>query len=141
LIKELLDAGLLHEDVNTILGKGLRRFTQMPALTDEGQIIWQNPLAVSRDTSVLAPVSAPFMAEGGMKVLEGNLGRAIMKVSAVPSNHWVIEAPARVFYQQQDVLTAYQQGELNQDVVIVIVGQGPAANGMPELHQLSPALA
>lgn len=141
LIKELLDAGLLHEDVNTILGKGLRRFTQMPVLNDKGQITWQPPLAQSKDLSVLAPVSAPFLAEGGMKLLEGNLGRAIMKVSAVPADHWIIEAPARVFYQQQEVINAYQAGELNQDVVVVVVGQGPSANGMPELHQLTPALA
>lgn len=141
LIKELLEAGLLHENVNTILGKGLKRFTQMPALNDAGEIVWQAALKKSLDPSVLAPASAPFLPEGGMKLLEGNLGRAIMKVSAVRPEDWIIEAPAMVFYQQQQVLEAYEAGKLNQDVVVVMVGQGPAANGMPELHQLTPALA
>lgn len=140
LIKELLDAGLLHEEVNTVLGKGLRRFTQMPALDEQEQIQWQPALEKSLDPNVLAPVSAPFMPEGGMKLLEGNLGRAIMKVSAVPKEHWFIEAPAKVFYRQEDVLHAYQADELNQDVVVVVAAQGPSANGMPELHQLMPAL-
>lgn len=141
LIRELLEAGLLHEDVHTILGQGLSRYTQMPKLNKEGRLIWQPTIKESQDSSVLATVKKPFMPEGGMKLLEGNLGRAIMKVSAVPMEHWHIEAPAKVFYQQQAVLDAYAQGELNQDVVVVVAGQGPGANGMPELHQLIPALA
>lgn len=140
LIRELLDAGLLHEDVNTVLGNGLRQWCQSPALDNEGELTWVPVVAESGDLSVLAPAHAPFLREGGMKLVSGNLGRAIMKVSAVPDDRWVIEAPARVFTDQQQVLTAYQSGELNKDVVVVVKGQGPKANGMPELHQLTPAL-
>ena len=140
LIRELLDAGLLHEDVNTVLGHGLRQWCQSPALNNEGELTWVPVVAESGDLSVLAPAHAPFLREGGMKLVSGNLGRAIMKVSAVPDDRWVIEAPARVFTDQQQVLTAYQSGELNKDVVVVVKGQGPKANGMPELHQLTPAL-
>ena len=140
LIRELLDAGLLHEDVNTVLGHGLRQWCQSPALDNEGGLTWVPVVAESGDLSVLAPAHAPFLREGGMKLVSGNLGRAIMKVSAVPDDRWVIEAPARVFTDQQQVLTAYQSGELNKDVVVVVKGQGPKANGMPELHQLTPAL-
>jgi phosphogluconate dehydratase len=140
LIRELLDAGLLHEDVNTVLGHGLRQWCQSPALDNEGELTWVPVVAESGDLSVLAPADAPFLREGGMKLVSGNLGRAIMKVSAVPDDRWVIEAPARVFTDQQQVLTAYQSGELNKDVVVVVKGQGPKANGMPELHQLTPAL-
>jgi len=140
LIKELLDAGLLNEDVNTILGKGLRRWCQTPTMDSEGELSWVDCAAESADLSVLAPAHAPFLREGGMKLLAGNLGRAIMKVSAVPDDRWVIDAPAKVFTDQQQVLAAYQAGELNQDVVVVVKGQGPGANGMPELHQLTPAL-
>ncbi len=140
LMRELLDAGLLHEDVNTVLGHGLRRWCQSPALDNEGALTWVPVVAESGDLSVLAPAHAPFLREGGMKLVSGNLGRAIMKVSAVPDDRWVIEAPARVFTDQQQVLTAYQSGELNKDVVVVVKGQGPKANGMPELHQLTPAL-
>lgn len=140
LIRELLDAGLLHEDVNTVLGHGLRQWCQSPALDNEGELTWVPVVAESGDLSVLAPAHAPFLREGGMKLVSGNLGRAIMKVSAVPDDRWVIEAPARVFTDQQQVLTAYQSGELNKDVVVVVKGQGPKANGMPELHQLTPAL-
>ena len=140
LIRELLDAGLLHEDVNTVLGHGLRQWCQSPALDNEGELTWVPVVAESGDLSVLAPAHAPFLREGGMKLVSGNLGRAIMKVSAVPDDRWVIEASARVFTDQQQVLTAYQSGELNKDVVVVVKGQGPKANGMPELHQLTPAL-
>jgi phosphogluconate dehydratase len=140
LIRELLDAGLLHEDVNTILGEGLRQWCRKPVLGASGELAWTNVAAESADLSVLAPAHAPFLREGGMKLVSGNLGRAVMKVSAVPDDRWVIEAPARVFLDQQEVLAAYQAGELNQDVIVVVKGQGPRANGMPELHQLTPAL-
>lgn len=140
LIRELLDAGLLHEDVNTILGEGLRQWCRKPVLDASGELAWEDVAAESADLSVLAPAHAPFLREGGMKLVSGNLGRAVMKVSAVPDDRWVIEAPARVFLDQQEVLAAYQAGELNQDVVVVVKGQGPRANGMPELHQLTPAL-
>lgn len=141
IIKELLDAGLLHENVNTILGKGLRQFTQTPALNDQGELTWHAVANDSLNPNVLAKSQTPFMSEGGLKLLEGNLGRAIMKVSAVSDDDWAIEAPARVFMHQQDVLDAYHAGTLNQDVIVVVAGQGPAANGMPELHQLTPALS
>lgn len=141
LIRELAQAGLLHTDVNTIMGKGLDAYYQEPFLTAEGTLGWRPAVSESLDLAVLAPAHAPFMREGGMKLLEGNLGRAIMKVSAVPDDRWVIEAPARVFHSQQAVLAAYQAGELQQDVVVVLAGQGPGANGMPELHQLTPALS
>lgn len=140
LMRELLDAGLLHEDVNTILGHGLRRWCQSPELDSDGELVWREVVKESGDLSVLAPTHAPFLREGGMKLVSGNLGRAIMKVSAVPDDRWVIEAPARVFTDQHQVLAAYQAGELNKDVVVVVKGQGPKANGMPELHQLTPAL-
>lgn len=139
LIRELLDAGLLHEDVNTVMGKGLRHYTQEPYL-DGVQLKWRPAVAQSRDLSVLAPAHAPFMREGGIKLLSGNLGNSVMKISAVPEDRWRIEAKARVFQHQEEVVKAYQNGELNRDVVVVLNGQGPSANGMPELHQLIPAL-
>jgi len=139
LMRELMDAGLLHEDVNTILGKGLRQWCKKPVLK-EGELVWEPVAQESSDLAVLAPAHAPFLREGGMKLVTGNLGRAMMKVSAVPDDRWVVEAPARVFTDQQQVLAAYQAGELNQDVIVVVKGQGPRANGMPELHQLTPAL-
>lgn len=140
LIKELLDAGLLHNDVNTILGKGLDAWTQQPKLNQEGELEWLPAETVSQDETVLAPVSKPFLSEGGMKLVQGNLGKAVMKVSAVPDDRWVIEAPAKIFTDQQSVIAAYKAGELNQDVIVVVKGQGPRANGMPELHQLTPPL-
>ena len=140
LMKELLGAGLLHNEVNTILGYGLERWCQKPVLNESGQLSWVESAAESADTSVLAPVSQPFLHEGGMKLVSGNLGRAVMKVSAVPDDRWVIEAPAKVFTDQQQVLDAYKNGELNQDVIVVVKAQGPKANGMPELHQLTPSL-
>ena len=140
LMKELLAAGLLHNDVNTILGHGLEAWCSHPVLDAEGKLSWQPVADESADTSVLAPVSKPFLNEGGMKLVSGNLGRAVMKVSAVPDDRWVIEAPAKVFTDQQQVLAAYKNGELNQDVIVVVKAQGPKANGMPELHQLTPSL-
>jgi phosphogluconate dehydratase len=140
LIRELLDAGMLHGDVRTILGEGLQQWCQMPYEDDKGQLAWKAVAAESGDLTVLAPAHAPFLREGGMKLVSGNLGRAMMKVSAVPDDRWVIEAPAKVFTDQQQVLDAYRAGDLNQDVIVVVKGQGPRANGMPELHQLTPAL-
>ncbi|MDK2779343.1 MAG: phosphogluconate dehydratase [Pseudomonadota bacterium] len=139
-IRELAQAGLLHTDVNTIMGKGLEAYYQEPWLDHDGNLGWRMGGAESLDLDILAPAHAPFMREGGMKLVAGNLGRAVMKVSAVPDDRWVIDAPARVFYSQDAVLAAYRAGELNQDVVVVLAGQGPGANGMPELHQLTPAL-
>jgi phosphogluconate dehydratase len=139
LIRELLQAGLMHEDVQTVAGRGLRAYTQEPWLSPEG-LAWRDAPVQSGDTSVLRPASDPFSADGGLKLLRGNLGRSVIKVSAVKSEHRVVEAPARVFDSQDDVLSAFKAGELARDVVVVVRHQGPRANGMPELHKLTPAL-
>ncbi|MXR36417.1 phosphogluconate dehydratase [Craterilacuibacter sinensis] len=139
-IGELLDAGLLHADVTTILGQGLARHTQEPWL-DQGQLSWRDAPLHSRDESVLRPASQPFQTDGGLKLLTGRLGRAVIKVSAVSPERRRIRAPARVFHDQSSLLEAFQRGELEQDMVAVVRFQGPRANGMPELHQLTPALA
>lgn len=141
LVRELLSLGLLHPDVQTVLGAGLEAYTQTPALNDQGQIEWQTTAAESQNEHTLRSAQQPFAPEGGLKLLSGNLGRSVIKTSAVPEEHWRIKAPVRIFYTQQQVLAAYQQGELNQDVIVVLLGQGPAANGMPELHQLIPSLS
>lgn len=139
LIKELLDAGLLHEDVNTVAGYGLRRYTQEPKLLD-GELRWVEGPTVSLDTEVLAPVAAPFQSNGGLKLLKGNLGRAVIKVSAVQPQHRVVEAPAVVIDDQNKLDALFKSGELEKDCVVVVKGQGPKANGMPELHKLTPLL-
>ena len=140
LINELIGAGLMHEDVQTISGPGLRASALEPWLSPGG-LAWREASAASCDTSVLRPAADPFSADGGLKLLRGNLGRSIIKVSAVGSHHRVIEAPARVFDSQEAVLESFQRGELARDVVVVVRFQGPRANGMPELHGLTPALA
>jgi phosphogluconate dehydratase len=140
LIRELLQAGLMHEDVHTIAGRGLRAYTQEPWLSPEG-LAWRDAPAQSGDTTVLRPASNPFSADGGLKLLRGNLGRSVIKVSAVKSEHRVVEAPARVFDSQKEVIEAFKTGELARDVIVVVRFQGPRANGMPELHQLTPALS
>ncbi|WP_110993254.1 phosphogluconate dehydratase [Pseudomonas sichuanensis] len=139
LIRELLDAGLLHEDVNTVAGPGLRRYTQEPFL-DNGQLVWREGPQQSLDESILRPVARPFSAEGGLRVMEGNLGRGVMKVSAVAPEHQVVEAPARVFHDQQSLADVFKAGELECDFVAVVRFQGPRCNGMPELHKLTPFL-
>jgi phosphogluconate dehydratase len=139
LIRELLQAGLLHEDVLTVAGRGLSVYAQEPILADGG-VAWQPAPSASADQSVLRPVADPFSADGGLRVLEGNLGRAVIKVSAVKPADRVVEAPARVFDDQQAVLEAFRAGELTGDFVCVVRGQGPRANGMPELHKLTPEL-
>ena len=139
LIRQLLDAGLLHDDVNTVAGPGLRRYTQEPFL-DNGKLVWREGPQVSLDESILRPVANPFSAEGGLRVMEGNLGRGVMKVSAVAAEHQVVEAPARVFHDQQALADAFQAGELECDFVAVMRFQGPRCNGMPELHKMTPFL-
>jgi phosphogluconate dehydratase len=139
LIRELLQAGLMHEDVQTVVGRGLRAYTQEPWLSPEG-LAWRDAPVQSGDPSVLRPASHPFSADGGLKLLRGNLGRSVIKVSAVKSEHRVVEAPARVFDSQDDVISAFKAGDLARDVVVVVRHQGPRANGMPELHKLTPAL-
>ncbi len=140
LIRELLDAGLLHEDVPTVVGRGLRRYTQEPVL-EGGQVVWRDAPRTSHDTDVLRPVRDPFQPDGGMRLLQGNLGRAVFKASAVKPERRSVTAPARVFDSQAAMLAAFKAGELERDVVVVVRWQGPRANGMPELHQLTPSLA
>ena len=138
-IRELISAGLLHEDVRTVAGHGLSRYTEEPQL--EGSAIRFKPSpAISGDDSVLRTAAAPFSADGGLRVLRGNLGRSVIKVSAVNAAHRIVEAPALVFDDQDDVLAAFKRGELQRDFVAVVRFQGPRANGMPELHKLTPAL-
>lgn len=138
-IRELLDAGLLHDDVTTIMGKGLRAHSQEAWLNDGGADFRPAP-QTSGDDSVLRPAANPFSADGGLKVLAGNIGRAVIKVSAVKPEHRVVQAPAVVFNDQNELLAAFKRGELEKDFVAVIRFQGPRANGMPELHKLTPPL-
>jgi phosphogluconate dehydratase len=141
-IRELLDAGLLHDDVTTILGKGLRKHCAEPFLGegDKGVVFKDSP-AESGDEKVLRKHTDPFSPDGGMVLVQGNLGRAVMKVSAVKPQHRTVEAPALVFNSQEDFMDAYKAGQLDRDFVAVLRFQGPRANGMPELHALTPALA
>jgi phosphogluconate dehydratase len=140
LVRELLDAGLLHEDVTTVMGSGLRAYAQEPWL-NEGVLAWRPAPATSGDLDVLRPASAPFSSHGGLQLVSGNLGRAVIKTSAMKSDHFVIEAPAVIFETQEAVISAFKAGELDRDFVAVLRFQGPRANGMPELHQLTPSLA
>ena len=139
LVRELLNAGLMHGDVLTVSGAGLARYAQEPWLSEQG-LAWRDAPERSGDTEVLRSATDPFSADGGLKLVQGNLGRAVVKVSAVKPEHRSIEAPARVFHSQEDVEHAFKQGELHHDVVVVVRYQGPRANGMPELHGLTPAL-
>lgn len=140
-IRELLDAGLMHEDVLTVREGGLREYTRIPGRAEvDAGLVWNDPGA-SGDETILRPVHAPFSATGGLKLLTGNLGRSVIKVSAVPEDRHVIEAPARIFDSQEALLEAFKAGELERDVVCVVRWQGPRANGMPELHKLTPPLA
>jgi phosphogluconate dehydratase len=140
-IRELLGAGLLHGDVTTVAGEGgLARYTQAPALDGE-RLVWRDGPAQSGDASILLPAAAPFSADGGLKLLAGNLGRAVIKTSAVKPEHRLVEAPAIVFDSQEDVIAAFDRGELDRDFVAVVRWQGPRANGMPELHKLTPLLS
>jgi phosphogluconate dehydratase len=141
LIGELLDAGLVHGDVETVAGPGLARYRVEARLGDSGEARWVPSTPTSGDTDVLRPVSAPFRNDGGLRVLVGNLGTAAIKTSAVPDDRRVVEAPCRVFTGQREVTQAFQRGELDRDVVVVVRFQGPRANGMPELHQLTPTLS
>ena len=138
-IRELLDAGLMHADVLTVRPAGLREYTGEPHL-DGAELRW-NPIGASEDESVCRPVSAPFSATGGLMLLQGNLGRSVIKISAVPDDRHIIEAPARVFESQEAMLAAFNAQEMEQDIVCVVRWQGPQANGMPELHKLTPPLA
>nr|WP_209005455.1 phosphogluconate dehydratase [Steroidobacter agaridevorans] len=139
LIRELISSGLLHQDTVTVVGQGLEAYTREPWLSPNG-LEWRPAPAQSGDHEVLRPITDPFGADGGLKVLRGNLGRGVIKTSAVQPQHRVVEAPARVFDDQEDVIKAFKAGELARDCVVVVRYQGPRANGMPELHQLTPTL-
>ena len=138
-IRELLDAGLMHEDVKTILGDSLRAHCAEPFLEGEAVVFKPAP-AVSGDDSVLRTATVPFSADGGLRLLTGNLGRSVIKISAVKKEHWVVQAPAVVFHSQEAFMKAFRAGELDRDFVAVLSHQGPRANGKPELHALTPAL-
>ncbi len=139
LIRELLSSGLLHPDTTTIMGQGLEAYTQEPFLSDQG-LAWRAAPLVTGDADVLRPMTNPFGADGGLKLLKGNLGRAVIKTSAVQPQHRIVEAPAAVFDDQGDVIRAFKSGALDRDCIVVVRYQGPRANGMPELHQLTPTL-
>jgi phosphogluconate dehydratase len=141
LIRELLDAGLLHGDVPTIWGQGLRDYAVEAHLDANGALAWSPAPAESRDISVLRPASAPFQADGGLRLLQGPLGRCVIKTSAVEPSRRSVLAPARIFHSQEDLQAAFDRGELTGDLVAVVRFQGPRANGMPELHGLTPALS
>ena len=138
-IRELVNAGLAHGDIKTVYGASLMDGAQEPYITDD-RLAFKDAPAASLDESILKTVADPFKPDGGLRLLKGNLGRATMKTSAVDESRWTIEAPARVFDDQNDVMTAFKAGELEGDVVVVVRFQGPAANGMPELHKLTSPL-
>lgn len=138
-VRELLDAGLAHEDVLTVAEGGMRAYANEPFLDGDALAFRPTP-AESGDDAMLRPVASAFMPDGGMRLVQGNLGRGTFKTSAVDKERWTIEAPARVFDSQEAVQAAFKAGELDRDVVVVVRFQGPRANGMPELHKLTPPL-
>ncbi|WP_297933486.1 dihydroxy-acid dehydratase, partial [uncultured Brevundimonas sp.] len=138
--RELVRAGILHNDVTTIMGQGMEAYFQEPCLID-GELVWRDTVEDSLDQDILRPASDPFQKDGGLRLVQGDLGRAVIKVSAVKPENRIVEAPAAVFETQEDALQAFKDGKLNRDVVLVLRFQGPKANGMPELHSLSPALS
>ena len=139
MIRELIGAGLLHRDVQTIWGAGLEGYLVESRL-ESGQVVWREALHKSADDTVLRPAADPFQPAGGLSVLDGPLGRAVIKTSAIRADRHVVEAPARVFHSQEELHQAFRSGELNRDVIAVVRFQGPKANGMPELHKLIPPL-
>ncbi|ACB35184.1 6-phosphogluconate dehydratase [Leptothrix cholodnii SP-6] len=140
-LRELLDSGCLHGDVMTVADGGMAAYGTLPAFGADGRLAWAPLPAESGDESIVRKASAPFGETGGLKLLAGNLGRGVMKVSAVPEDRHVIEAPAIVFNSQDELHVAFKKGELERDFVAVVRFQGPKANGMPELHKLTPPLA
>mgnify|MGYP001042326799 FL=1 len=140
LIDQLLDAGLLHDDVNTIMGRGLHHYRTTPVLED-GTLVWKPVSKESGNRGVLRSITEPFRHDGGLRMLDGNIGRGVIKVSSVPDDRMVVEAPAIVFDEQDDVKAAFDGGDLNRDFVAVVRFQGPRARGMPELHKLTPTLS
>jgi phosphogluconate dehydratase len=140
MIGQLLDAGLLHPDAKTVAGDGLALYRQEPKLID-GKLQWEDGANTTLNDRILRPASDPFQPSGGLKQLTGNLGRGVIKISAVAPDRHVIEAPARIFHDQDDVKAAFKRGEFTTDTVVVVRFQGPQANGMPELHSLTPTLS
>ncbi|OJH43850.1 phosphogluconate dehydratase [Paracoccus sp. SM22M-07] len=140
MIGQLLEAGLLHPDVKTINGTGLDGYTAEPKL-DGGRVRWEAGAKASLNDRILRPATDPFAKSGGLKQLQGNLGRGVIKISAVAPERHVIEAKARVFSDQESVKTAFRAGEFTEDTIVIVRFQGPRANGMPELHSLTPTLA
>jgi len=138
-IRELLEAGCLHGDVVTVAAGGLADYTRVPERR-AGRLAWAALPAASGDDTILRAATHPFSEEGGLKLLEGNCGRAVIKVSSVPADRWTVEAPAAVFDSQEAMLAAFAEHRLDRDVVVVVRFQGPRANGMPELHKLTPPL-
>jgi len=138
--RELAQAGNIHSDVTTIMGQGIEAYFQEPLMID-GELVWRDGVTESLDLDILRPASDPFDTEGGLRLVHGDLGRAVIKVSAVKPEHRIVEAPAAVFETQEAVQAAFKAGELDRDVVIVLRFQGPKANGMPELHSLSPLMS
>jgi phosphogluconate dehydratase len=139
-LRELLDSGVMHADVATVTARGLAAYADVPVLEGE-RLAWRVLPKDSGDETIVRPAVRPFTATGGLKLLQGNLGRAVIKISAVPEDCWLVEAPARVFDGQEALHVAFKAGELDRDVVCVVRFQGPRANGMPELHKLTPPLA
>ncbi|MGP9680250.1 phosphogluconate dehydratase [Halomonas sp. AOP27-A1-41] len=139
LFRELLGAGLLHGDIPTVFGTDLTAYTQEPFL-ENGKVVWHEGPESSLDEDVLRPVATPFAATGGLTVMKGNLGRGVIKVSAVADEHRVVEAPVKIFEDQNEMKAAFESGDLDRDVIVVVRFQGPKANGMPELHKLTPFL-
>ncbi len=137
--RELAQAGNIHSDVVTIMGQGIEHYFQEPSMVD-GELVWRDGVAESLDRDILRPASDPFDSEGGLRLVQGDLGRAVIKISAVKPENRIVEAPAQVYETQEDVLADFKAGKLERDVVVVLRFQGPRANGMPELHSLSPAL-
>jgi Dihydroxyacid dehydratase/phosphogluconate dehydratase len=140
LIKQLLKQGYLHDDVRTVFGQGLQSYTVEAKLGADGQIVREPVPEESGDPKVLTTVETPFQSNGGLKMLTGNIGRGVIKISAVKPERHVVEAPAIVFHDQQELQEAFKRGDLNRDFVAVVRFQGPKANGMPELHRLTPPL-
>ncbi len=140
LISQLLDSGLLHPDAKTIAGDGLALYRQEPVL-DEGRLTWRDGPKASLNEKIVRPAADPFAPQGGLKQLTGNLGRGVIKISAVAADRHVIEAPARIFHSQDAVKAAFKAGEFTSDTIVVVRFQGPQANGMPELHSLTPTLS
>ena len=138
-IATLLDAGLLHRDIITVGGGDLTDYAREPKLRGD-RLVWENAPPTTLDDTMLRPAANPFNVDGGMRLVRGNLGRGIFKNSAVDPSRWKIEAPVRIFSDQDEVLAAFSAGELERDVIVVVRFQGPRANGMPELHKLTPSL-